>query len=283
MVVTLVGSAAGGLLMSYFQVAVTVATLVSVSTGLTQALMPKLLRGGKAADIETVLKLTLLFAVPMLIGVLIIVEPILFLFSDKYFYSFVSTTIRILAFSAFLDLLSGISDSILMGTAEVDKGKTTFKDLVNSRLFKLPSLNFLQAGAYLLALFIMLPIFISNPTLGLGELTIIWAAILVSVKLPFVLLKFWFSKRIMKFTVPVKTTVKCLVGAGVMGIVLFLYLPNVQYTGSFYQFVAYPIILVGIGALTYFFAMLLIDREFRQLLRAIFSRQRNGSDQANPK
>jgi hypothetical protein len=266
-VVALVGPQAGALVLAYFTVAIVISSLVRLAGSLATGLYPKLLTGGKTTDIEVVLNLALLFGIPMLIGTMVLARPLTYLYGPLYVV--VETMTRIFLISTFLDVMSDISDFILLGTVDVDKTKPNFKELVKSRLFLLPSINLAMGACYLVTLYLVLSASILGASLGPVEIGILWAVSLVCVKLPFVLYKLWFSKRVMRFRIPYKPIARYLVAAAIMGIVLISCLQFVVYVPSIYQFFVYPLMLVGIGAVTYLSVLFLIDKEFRRLVRTI--------------
>jgi hypothetical protein len=264
-VVGLAGSQ-GTLILAYYTVAAVIGALVGLASSLTTGLYPKLLKSGGARDVEVVLKLTLLFGVPMFVGTMLIVGPLLYLYGSKYMI--VDMMTRILAASTFIDLISSIADSVLLGTVNVDRGKPEFKELAKSRLFLIPSINLAMGLCYLVSLFFVLTFSISNFSLGPSQICVLWALVLLLVKIPFASYKFLFAKRVAKFSIPGKAIAKYSIGAAVMALVLIYCLQFVVY-GSFYQFLIYPLGLVGVGAATYTITLAVIDKDFRQLLKII--------------
>jgi hypothetical protein len=265
-VVALAGSQAA-VVLAYFTVAIVIGALVRLAGSLATGLYPKLLRGGKVTDIEVVLSLALMFGIPMLVGTMILARPLIYLYGPTYIV--VETMTRIFVISTFLDVFSDITDFILLGTVDVDKAKPTFRELAKSRLFLLPSVNLVMGSCYLITLYLVLSFFMSGSPLGPVQIGILWAASLVCVKLPFVLYRLWFSRRVTKFRIPYRPIARYLAAAAVMGIVLVSCLQFVVYVPSIYQFFVYPLLLVGIGAVTYLTTLFLIDKEFRRLVRAI--------------
>jgi hypothetical protein len=269
-IILVVVGAQGVLALAYFTVAAVISGLVGLASSLATGLYPKLLKSGEARDAEVVLKLTMLLGIPMLVGAILLADPLLYLYSTKSTsYLIADTMTRILAVSMFIDLISNIADSVLLGTVNVDRGKPKFKELTKSRLFLLPSINVAMGLCYLVTLFFVLTFSISNFSPSASQICVLWALSLVLVKLPFVSYKFWFAKRIAKLRIPSKAIAKYSIGAGMMAIGLIYCLQFVVY-GSFYQFLIYPVGLVGVGAVIYTVTLLVIDKDFRQLLRTIF-------------
>jgi O-antigen/teichoic acid export membrane protein len=257
--------------LAYFTVASAVGALVGLSAWLASGLSPKLLKGGQARDIEVILKLTLLFGIPMLFGLLMIAGPMLYLYGSTY--SIVITITRILALSAFLDSILVIADTVVGCTVDIDKGKPNFKELVSSRLFRLPSINFVMGLCYLVVLYVSLTYLLPASTISPEQIASLWAASLVFLKLLFGIFKLWYARRVIRFGIPLRAIARYIIAAAMMAVVLALCLPFVAYVPAIQQFIIYPLALIGIGAASYSVVMLLIDREFRQLVRTVLRRK----------
>jgi hypothetical protein len=269
-VVSVLGTQAADVL-GYFLVASSISGLVGIAGAIASSLPVKLLRGGEGTDVETVLRLTLLFGVPILAGGLILARPLTYIFPA---YVAAVSIVRVLMLSAFLDTISSIADSVVQSSVNIDKGKAKFKELAKSKLFLLPSINFLTGGSYLIALYLVFSTSFAGPSLAPDQLAYLWSIVLLLVKLPFVLYKFWLSRRVIRFRIPYKAVLKYCIGAIPMGIVLvylIYFSPFLVYvpSGKALQYIPYPLALIGIGAITYVSVMLLIDKEFRQLVRIV--------------
>jgi hypothetical protein len=265
----------GTLALGYYAVAYPVAALVSYAVWLAVGLSPKLLKGGEATDIETALKLTMLFGIPMLVGILVIADPMVYLYGASY--SIISTVTRILALSVFLDLIWAIADSVATMTVNIDRGKPDFKRLVKSRLFLLPSINLAMGISYLVALFLVLSYCLSAFALSVEQIFALWIVTMLIVKSIFGVFKLWVARRVVPFRIPYRAIAKYAAAAAVMAVVLMLCLPYVVYVEQIQQFVVYPLGLVGVGTASYLLVMLLIDKEFRQLVKAILRQRRSST------
>jgi hypothetical protein len=154
----------------------------------------------------------------------------------------------------------------------IDKGKAGFKQLVKSKLFLLPSINFLMSASYLTVLYLVLSSALTGSLPSSYQLALLWAIVLLIVKVPFVLYRLWLSKRMSGFKIPYKAIAKYSIGATVMAMVLaylIYFTPFLVYvpSGKATEYIPYPLMLIAIGAITYSIIMLLIDKEFRQLTR----------------
>jgi O-antigen/teichoic acid export membrane protein len=263
------------LVLAYYTVASSISATVGLAAALATGLAPRLLKGGKATSVELVLRLTFLFGIPMLIGSFVLVQPMLSLFGSKYtpLVSSLMLLARILIVAAFIDLFSNIADVTLMGTVDVDKGKPGFKELAKSNLSLVPTVNFGMGASYLLILYVLLRLLMPTAATA-DQIAILWGIAYLAVRIPFVLFKFLWSKRVVKFGIPYKAIAKYLVASVVMALVVTYCLRFVVYGLSIYEFWIYPVALVGVGAAVYGVLMVVIDKEFRQLLKAIVRRSR---------
>jgi hypothetical protein len=135
----------------------------------------------------------------------------------------------------------------------------------------MPSINFLTGASYLVALFLTLTAILSNSSPSIFELALVWSIVFFLVKIPFILYKFWLSKRVARFRIPFVAIAKYCAGSAVMALVLIYvmyFTPFLVYvpSGSVRAFILYPLILIGVGSIVYFVLMFGIDSEFRQLV-----------------
>jgi hypothetical protein len=267
-VVAILGAQAADVL-AYFTVALSLSGLVGIAGALAGSLTTKLLRGGEATDVEVILKLTLLFGIPILVGGILLARPLVYIFPA---YLAAVSIVTVLMLSTFLDMISSIADSVVQGSVNVDKGKAGFKELTKSKLFLLPSINFLTGASYLIVLYLVLSSTLAGPLPSADQVAFLWSIVLLLVKLPFVAYKFWLSRRVVRFRIPFKAVAKYIIGTVPMAIVLIYliyFTPFLVYvpSGKALQYLPYPLTLIGIGAITYLAVMLIIDKEFRQLAR----------------
>jgi hypothetical protein len=257
--------------LAYFTVAYAVSALVGLSGWLAAGLSPKLLKGGQAKDVEVILKLTMLFGIPMLFGVFMIASPMIYLYGPAY--SITVTITRVLAISSFLDSILSIADTVVTSTVNIDQGKPSFKQLAKSRLALLPSINLVMGLSYLIVLYVILTFVFPAYAISPEQITFLWAASLVFLKLLFGTFKLWYARRVIRFRVPLGAIARYVLAATIMVIVLALCLPFVTYVPSIQVFIMYPLALIGVGALSYSAVMFLIDRDFRRLVTAILRRK----------
>jgi hypothetical protein len=246
---------------AFWNAASAIAAVVGYSTALSFALYPKLLSGGDARDVETSFKLVLMLAVPSAIGALILAEPLLNVLGYKFVEA--ATILRVNILITLLGCLTGILGNVIIGTEKVDMEDASFKKLLKSRLFLLPTLSYVQALIYLPALSIastiiinlsLAPIYINVP--------LVCSLIGLFSTIPIFIYEYRLAKKILPFHFPVKSLAKYGLASVVMaGVIMLLYPKGFVET----------ITSVFLGALAYFLVLLIIDRDARQLMNSIIS------------
>ena len=243
----------GALARALYGAAYTITVLITYTATLAYGLYPKLLSGGGEADVEASIKLTTVFAVPAVIGVITIAHPLLIILNPSYESAY--PILYILSVVAFLGCYSSIFDSVITGTEKVDSlPGFTIKDLTRSRLFIVPTLSYIQA---VLALPILYLIFnrVTHKELDIGLLC---ATIYLIFGLIFVAARFKISRRCLRFRFPLRTLLTSLAASAAMSAVLIV----AEIPGR----ISYVFLYIALGAGIYFAVVSVIDSETRQLV-----------------
>lgn len=246
---------------SFWNAALTITAIVGYSTQLAFALYPKLLSGGNVRDVETSLELVLMFAIPSAIGALLLAEPLLRIF--RYQFIEAATILRVNTLTIFLTCIMGIPDSVIIGTEKVDTEETSFKKLLKSRLFFLPTLSYIQALVYLPAISIASAIII-NLSLEPVYLNVPLACTLLGLfsLIPIFIYKYKLAKKNIPFQFPIKSLAKYGLASIALASVIILFHPKT---------VLQTITSVFLSAFTYFLVLFIIDKNTRQLINSIMS------------
>lgn len=255
-------------LIATFKIVFIFTNILEHSRQLVLPLSTKLLINVKVSDILVTIKLALTFSIPLAVGIFILAKPLLFLLNPEYASS--EIILQILIAYSFTIIISQIFESILGGIERTDyKENFTYKELLHSNLFKLPSLNLLRTIFYLVGVIILTIIYTTNG-LEESEFGILWAIVLVVTNIPVLIYKIFITRRKIKFSIPWKNIMNYCFSALVMAVGL-IYLK---------QFLTYPIKitefapeLVGIsivGMLIYFGILVTIDRDNRDLFKDAF-------------
>jgi len=248
-------------ILAHLKAVSTVSSVISYSGFLSFALYPKILSGGSREDVESVLKHVLMFAIPMMFGVIAMSESFLSLLRVEYALSYQALCLS--AIGVLPSLISGISSSAITGSENVDLiPESNFKDYLKSKLFIYPSLTLALNAIYIVTIYIVLSILavnVNDPTLIVS----IW--ILIGILFNSALcLKFYFDvKRIMNVRFPWINFAKYLFASIVMSIILYFSGFGRVVSRQFLEVFTSSILGVFIGALIYGLIVFLLDPDFR--------------------
>jgi len=247
--------------LSLWRSALTITTIVSYSTELASALYPKLLSGGSKQDVETSFKLVLMFAIPCAIGALILAEPLLRIFKREFVDAAIILRVNVL--TVLLTCVVGILNFVIIGTEKIDIEDASFKKLLKSRLFLLPTLSYIQALVYLPTICIASAIII-NLSLKPVEVNVPLACTLIGLfsLIPIFTYKYKLAKKILLFQFPVKSSAKYGLASIALAGVIILFHPKTT---------VQTIASVFLGAFAYFSVLFTIDKDTRQLINSIIS------------
>lgn len=250
-----------------FKIAFVFSSLVENALSFAYPLYIKLLGGGKAPDITTSIKLVLMFTFPMVIGIILIAKPLLFLLNPDYVSS--EQVLQILTMYSF-SLVSGIIfHNIILGSEKVDvMGKFKQQDLVQSSLFRLPTIDLFFKVVYIVVLTIV-TLVIWNEDMRFVTFAEIWAMILLFTSIPFSIYKLKLAKSIIHFTFPVRSILKFILGSAIMGGIILVLLPYLNYENPQVMVFAPQLIgLIIISVVSYFGILFIIDNDSREFIKA---------------
>lgn len=246
----------GSVSLAYYGAAALVAGPIGYTVSLSAALYPKLLAGGSSKDAEALLRMSLLFSVPLTIATIALAPSLLALLNVDYVLA--STVLTLLAVRALTSTLSTMFDAIISGTERLDvEGQISFRDTIRSRIFLSTSITYGIFPIYLPILWTLLQPLASDPV-GAARTTVL-AGLVVS--LLSISLKFSISRHALPFKFPLLGTLKYLLVAVVLvGFTILVPQPLP------------PIVTIGLfaaGTGAYFLILYFIDSEARSLIRAI--------------
>jgi O-antigen/teichoic acid export membrane protein len=260
----------GPAIVGNYQVVFIVASVVGYSSALAFSLYPMLLRGGGERLPAVTLEFSLLFSVPMAVGLAVLSGPIIFLFGTKWLPG--APALPILAFAFVFTTVSGIIDQTLLGTERADTGeRPSFWKLARSNLVFVPVANIAYALIYVATMFVVLSysFAVKAPT---STTVTAWASAQSAVTVAFVAIK---AKRARKYAklAPGISAAYYLLGAAVMAAVVY------TLSGAFIDqglgTISYGARLVGVavvGVVVYFGIVYALDSRFRDMARSILGR-----------
>lgn len=255
---------------AYLGVANRFAGAIVFSGALAVGLYPKLLSGGSGRDVEESLELVLLFLIPMVLGQIILAEPILYLFREEY--APVQWVLRTMSICFAITVLKGFFSAIILGVEKTDVGlNATWRNLAKSYLMKIPLFDFTGSAIYVMLMSVIAKVLKdmnAAPTLIAFSSTM--CLLIVNMLLMLYYLKT--SRRLISFKLNVWRVLKFLTSGLAMSIVLLLLYPESAKSEQIIIVLTslMPVILIGI--IIYFAILYLIDSKFRFLLKSILRR-----------
>ncbi|MBS7655907.1 hypothetical protein KEJ50_05340 [Candidatus Bathyarchaeota archaeon] len=247
--------------LAFYKVASSVATVISYSSTTTIALYPNLLKGGEKKDVEETLKFFLMFAVPMSFGAIFLAKPILHIFKPEY-----EAAALLLIFMApqyFLKSLTHIFGNVIIGVERVDEKEASLKDILKSRLFKWPLLNYFRNGVAIILTYILV-FFALNHFSSSLPLYAAFSCLLANIAADIFLFIKAYSNAVKaaSFNFPLNKLLKCCSASIIMIIPLKVLNPVKSLETIF---------AIAVGSIIYFLCLFLIDFESKTLFKKIFT------------
>jgi O-antigen/teichoic acid export membrane protein len=255
LMITLFG---GSIATSYYQAALPIANIITYSSFIAFALYPKILAENKVEDATTSLGMVLMFALPMTAGVLALPGSYLVLLKESVYVP-AEPVLIILAIDALILTISGIYSSVLYGIERPDeKASIPFRQVAKSRLFIVFSLPYIHSMITLPTAFYVLTNFARDaPVLVAMYVTAINT---IAHVIMFAIL-YIIVRRTVRIGVQWTRIAKYVFASGVMAAFLFL-APHPTKISS-------TLAVTAAGGAIYFLLLMAIDRETRELPKAV--------------
>jgi hypothetical protein len=237
-----------------------IANVITYSGFLAFALYPKLLTEKKSEDITTSLKTVLMFAVPMTVGAMVLANSYIVLLRVNLLENYPGATavLVVLAFDAFVTVISGIYGSVLFGIETFDQEKMSFRALVKSRLFIFFSLPFVHSAITIPTTYYVLTTYaLGQPLQAAFSICVINSIARFAMFILLIIM----VRQMVTIAIPWKNILKYIFASAVMGIVLFL----LPYTNRISTTLAWT----AVGGIVYLAVLMAIDKEARRLPKAI--------------
>lgn len=239
--------------LGFYSIYYIITSKILIANSLAIGLYPKLLSGkGKTGDIEDVLSLTAMFAIPMTLGGVILARDLVSILGSKYLHIELANLILFIMFiEAFIKVFDNIFRNISVGSENTDIGTFDHKAIFKSSIFMnniIPYLVLMVSAPLLLTLV---------PSSGL----IAVVCIQLGTTIILCLLRYSFASKSIEFEVPVKKIVKYIIASIPMVIILLL-LPRGR--GSIIT-----VIEVSSGFIIYIASLWMLDKETRKLITSV--------------
>ena len=247
----------GELARAYHGAAATFTNIISYSSLLAFALYPRLLSGSSNEDVSVSLRLVMMFAIPMIAGVMVLSDSYLTILGVAYAKA--RPVLLSLVISGGLCLtLSQVFNTVVLGTERVDaKAKIAFRELVKSRLFLLFTLPYIESAVTLPATFFVLTS-IAKTSL---EAATFFALIDVFASSALLMVRYAIARKCLVFHFPWNSISKYALASVIMAMVLLM----IPHPTRLSMTVAFTLL----GAVIYLTIITFIDNEAKSLVKSI--------------
>jgi O-antigen/teichoic acid export membrane protein len=246
----------GELARAYYGAAATFTTFIINSSLLAFALYPRLLSESNSEDVSISLRLVMMFAIPMTIGVMVLSDSYLTIL--EVVYAEARPVLLLSAISGLFLTLSQVFNTVVLGTERVDvEAKIAFKELVKSRLFPLFTLPYIQSAVILPATFFVLTSITKTPL----EASTYLALITLLASLAMLIVTYVIARKCIVFNFPWNGVSKYALASLVMAVVLLL----IPHPTRLLMTAA----LTLLGAVIYLAILTFIDNEAKSLMKSI--------------
>jgi hypothetical protein len=259
----------------YYSASAMFINVVGYAASLASALYPKLL-GEECSDkhVTTALSTMMMMAIPLATVAIILSKQLLAVLNANYIDTW--PVMVMLVVSVVISLVGTFYSNYLSGTESFDiAGKISLKRLVKSKIFKVLSLSYLQAGVTIPLTYAALNLLPVSDPIRVAEYL---AAIAIIMQIVYLVVIYWLSQRYAgRIFINIKEVSKYVGVAVVMGILLFLLPTKIlpaelvpTNSTSIYNLLD-TLLKAVVGMGIYFGLLLLIDRQARNLVKLVIS------------
>jgi O-antigen/teichoic acid export membrane protein len=243
--------------MDIYYAALQVANVITHAGFLSFALYPKLLTEKRGEDVTASMRTVLMFALPMTVGIIALSSSYIVLLRPGTAMG-AEWVLVVLAFDALVTVVSGIYGSILSGVETVDQEKLSFKSLVRSKLFRFYSLSYVHFAITIpISYYVLTTYALHQPLVAALSVCVLNSLVRFAMFLVLVIM----VRQMFKVAIPWRSIAKYGLASAVMGVVLFL----LPYTDR----ISTTLIWTAVGGIVYFGLLMAIDKEARNLPKAV--------------
>jgi hypothetical protein len=246
--------------MDVYYAALQISNVITYASFLAFALYPKLLTERRTEDVTASIKTVLMFALPMTVGVISLSSSYIVLLRTQTLENFPGSewVLVVLALDAFITVISGIYSSVIVGVDTVDQEKLSFRSMVRSKLFMFYSLSYVHSTLTIPITYYVLTMYaLQQPLAAALSVCVINSTVRFAMFLVLVAM----VRGMFKITIPWRSIAKYGLASSVMGAILFL----LPYSGR----ISTTLIWTALGGIVYLAILMAIDKEARNLPKAI--------------
>jgi O-antigen/teichoic acid export membrane protein len=250
---------------AYVKVVNAFAAVIAFSRLLAIGLYPRLLSGGTDEDIQDSMELVLMFLIPMVLGQLILAEPLLYFFREEYGPLY--NVLRAASLCYAVITLKNFFSMVIQGVEKIDAGEdVSWKRIAQSYLMKIPLIELTGSVSYIALLSIIVKIL---HDLGASPVLVSLSSVSCLLLTNIVLASYYFklSRRIAKFPLNFSRISRFLISGAIMSIMLLIFYPESAKSEQIFVVIVSLIPVILLGIITYSTVLLAIDSESRKLLK----------------
>ena len=262
----LTGSVIG---LAYYGAAWSVSSLVAQSSGISTAVYPKLLSGGKTDYLQDNITKILYFAILFSAISITFARPGLYALNPLYEIALPLVLIMTLRF--LLDTFNRSFENFLIGIEKVDQNtKSTFKNYAISKLFTIPTFRLIQNIVYMSLLVAI--VLLLNSTHSEFELLIYWAILGLITSIPITIYLSFLLYRNFDVKLDVNSSSKYLMACVIVFLpISFLTDAYLIYDERIIHFLPNLLLYVTLAIGGYLLLTYIIDNKTRVFFNAIFA------------
>ena len=256
------------IILAFWGIAHAISNKLLTTESLSQGLYTKLISNPQKEIATLNMQRTLYFAIPFLGLVIVFAKPLLHILNPIYADGFL--IVIILAIKTIIAMLMNMFFTIIGAYENIDKDtNATFRQYVKSKLFFIPTLKFILAGAYLGSLSIFL--FMYSSDYDEIETVTIWALIFTILHIPFLFYGYILIKKQHKISFPIIPISKYLGITIFTAIIIhFISLNYFTYSQSIWDFLPEFLPILILGCSIYFGITFVVDKSTKELFYSIF-------------
>jgi hypothetical protein len=256
--------------LSYWQVALTIALVVSYYNNLVVGLYPALLSGGGSREVEKVFRFAMMLGTPLLFGALFLGKDLLLLLRPAYAEA--APVLYVLAVSYWIGGLGTLFSSIVGGKEEVDsRVDVSFQDYVKSKLFRYMLIALFLSAGYVSA-FSVVTVVARLGRWGPVDTAYGWSFVHLGMSAASVVVGYLFSKGRVVFKIPWKSLAGYLGASALMVSAMYpLHAIIPSSNTAILQLVRVSTLLL-VGVTTYLGTVLTLDREGRVMVKLLITK-----------
>lgn len=255
-------------ILAFWGASQTIGYVVLNSGNIAQALYSKLLATGKKVHAEETLTRTIFFAIPIAAVCIVFARPALHVLNPLYDGAVYSVWFVTLA--SLFSTIKTVNYGILTSYETVDIGQqASFKAYVKSKLFFVPTLNYISYISYvaLLALFLFV---IRTPVMSQLFIVSTWSLILLVTTIPITVFTTILVKKQHNVSLQYGAVTRYMIVSVFSSLVVFFISDGVlEYQENIFEFIIQVIPFIFVGAFLYFGINYLIDTPTKNLFRSI--------------